>query len=193
MRAIVDARSARPAHRERQRPDPGRNDCPEDAAAGAGVAVREWLIEHGIVDRELTDCVLGGDGRGHPPGPNVEAAVEGEADATRELWTNGLAIVVGEPSSTAARAPSNFAVRGAAPRSDPRASGSKRSTPGLSATMTRATGSVLRRRAVSSRVGRTVAVGPRLPRARVLELASSQTSVAAATAGPVLRAATPTG
>lgn len=70
-------------------------DCPEYEAVKAGDAARDSLVEHGIVERELTDCVLGGDGRGHPPGPNVEVAVEGEADATRELWTNGLAVVVG--------------------------------------------------------------------------------------------------
>jgi len=72
-------------------------DCPADAAARYAEAVLEWLVERRVVGRERTDCVLGGDGRGHPPGPNLRAAVDGDADdadVTRGLWTNGLAIVV---------------------------------------------------------------------------------------------------
>lgn len=70
-------------------------DCPADEAAEHGEAVLEWLVEHGIVQRALSDCVLGGDGRGYAPGPEMSRAVDGDADLTRQLWTNGLAIVLG--------------------------------------------------------------------------------------------------
>jgi hypothetical protein len=70
-------------------------DCPPEEAPVYGEAVLGWLVEHGVVEREVSDCVLGGDGRGYPPGPELDTAVEGGVDVTRGLWTNGLAIVVG--------------------------------------------------------------------------------------------------
>jgi hypothetical protein len=70
-------------------------DCPAEEAVEHGEAVLQWLVEHGIVQPELSDCVLGGDGRGYAPGPEMSAAVDSDADGTRQLRTNGVAIVVG--------------------------------------------------------------------------------------------------
>ena len=70
-------------------------DCPPEQAALHADAVLEWLVDRGIVERGLSDCVLGNDGQGHAPGPDLEAVVEGDTATTRRLWTNGLAIVIG--------------------------------------------------------------------------------------------------
>lgn len=85
-------------------------DCAADAAAAVGETALAWLIEEGIVRRDLIDSVLGGDDRGYPPGPNMEAAVEHElvefpastgifltaAEFTRAgRAINGLEVVVG--------------------------------------------------------------------------------------------------
>jgi hypothetical protein len=70
-------------------------DCATDQAAVTGAAVLDWLVERGIVERDTTDCILGGDGMGHAPGPEFETTVDGDGAGTRGLWTNGLSIVVG--------------------------------------------------------------------------------------------------
>ena len=65
----------------------------ETAAASSAASVREWLIEEGIIDKIIEDCVLGSD-TGHPPGPNFMRAVDGEDDSYfLGLRTNGLEII----------------------------------------------------------------------------------------------------
>jgi hypothetical protein len=70
-------------------------DCPAGQAQVRGDAVLGWLVDRGIVEHETSDCVLGNDGQGHSPGPHLETAVDGDTATTRQLWTNGLSIVVG--------------------------------------------------------------------------------------------------
>ena len=58
--------------------------------------IRDWLIDRGIIQATMTDCVLGGDGRGYPPGPNYAGAVgSGDHSSFLQLWTNGLELIVG--------------------------------------------------------------------------------------------------
>ena len=64
----------------------------EDAQALADTLLG-WLIEHGIVLPEKTDCALGQSG-GYPPGPHAETAIDGAAYLDR-LRYNGLEITVG--------------------------------------------------------------------------------------------------
>lgn len=58
-------------------------------------AILNWLVEEGIVEKTLTDCVLGHGGQGHGPGQNYEQVVKRDGFPIRELMTNGLDIVVG--------------------------------------------------------------------------------------------------
>jgi hypothetical protein len=72
-------------------------DCQVSLPKAAALAsrIRDWLIDEGIIDRTMTNCVLDEDDIGYPPGANFEQAVESSHDDTRELWTNGLSIIVG--------------------------------------------------------------------------------------------------
>jgi hypothetical protein len=68
-------------------------DATEQEAAELASRIRDWLIAEGIVEREMTDCVLGSD-LGYPPGPNAEQAVDDEPmDDVRELLRDGLDII----------------------------------------------------------------------------------------------------
>ncbi|WP_327709551.1 hypothetical protein OG912_13600 [Streptomyces sp. NBC_00464] len=68
-------------------------DATERDAQELGARVLEWLIAEGIVAAERTDCVLGGDGYGHAPGPHFTKAVE-DPDPV-DLWSNGLHVQTG--------------------------------------------------------------------------------------------------
>jgi len=58
--------------------------------------IRDWLVERGIIQATLTDCVLGGDGRGYPPGRNFEEAISPGVHHDLLQWrTNGLHLVIG--------------------------------------------------------------------------------------------------
>lgn len=58
--------------------------------------IRDWLIDRGIIQTTMTDCVLGGNGRGYPPGPHFEQAISpGAHHHFLQLWTNGLHFVIG--------------------------------------------------------------------------------------------------
>jgi hypothetical protein len=71
-----------------------RDVSPDEAQPLAG-RIRDWLVGQEIIVGNLTDCVLGGGGKGYPPGANFERVVDGEENHTRTLRTNGLAIVIG--------------------------------------------------------------------------------------------------
>lgn len=68
-----------------------------DAAAGEAPElarrVLDWLVETRVVGPEVTDCVLGGDGGGHAPGPAYASAVDHADDRLLDRWPNGLEIV----------------------------------------------------------------------------------------------------
>src|SRR4051812_3471037 len=53
-----------------------------------------WLIGEKIIEENKTDCILGGDGFGYPPGPNYVQAVDGVCDYLLDMRTNGLEVVV---------------------------------------------------------------------------------------------------
>lgn len=58
--------------------------------------IRDWLVGRGIIQATLTDCVLEGDGRGYPPGPNFEEAISpGAHHHFLHLRTNGLHLGIG--------------------------------------------------------------------------------------------------
>lgn len=58
--------------------------------------IRDWFVGRGIIQATLTDCVLGGDGRGYPPGRNFEEAINPSTNHHfLHLWTNGLHLVIG--------------------------------------------------------------------------------------------------
>ncbi len=67
----------------------------EDAAALAQ-AVRDWLVNDKIIQARMTDCVLGNEGQGYPPGLNASHVTEFDrAPHFMGLRTNGLAIIIG--------------------------------------------------------------------------------------------------
>ena len=58
--------------------------------------IRDWLVDRGIVQETVTDCVLGGDGHGYPPGPNFEQVTDTSPHHDiRNIWTNGLQLIIG--------------------------------------------------------------------------------------------------
>ena len=77
-------------------------DISAEEAPERAKIVREWLIAEGIVEREISDSVLGGDG-GHSPGRNYAAAVKPEwvqkvqagNYSFPRLRTNGVAFITG--------------------------------------------------------------------------------------------------
>jgi hypothetical protein len=72
-----------------------RNVSIEEAETLAN-EIRDWLVDRGIIQATMTDCILGGDGRGYPPGPNVEEVIgPGDHSLFLKLWTNGLGLVTG--------------------------------------------------------------------------------------------------
>ncbi|MFJ8850794.1 hypothetical protein [Streptomyces sp. NPDC102437] len=68
-------------------------DATEQDAARLGAGLLDRLVADGIVAAERTDCVLGGDGHGNPPGPHYARAVDDPEPV--ELWSNGLHITTG--------------------------------------------------------------------------------------------------
>lgn len=68
-------------------------DATEEEAAALGVRALDWLVGEGIVVAERTDCVLGGGGFGHAPGPRYARAVDDPEPVN--LWSNGLRIQSG--------------------------------------------------------------------------------------------------
>ncbi|GAA1313406.1 hypothetical protein GCM10009647_039330 [Streptomyces sanglieri] len=68
-------------------------DATERDAQELGARVLDWLIADGIVAAERTDCVLGGDGYGHAPGPHFTKAVD-DPDPV-DLWSNGFHVQTG--------------------------------------------------------------------------------------------------
>ena len=50
----------------------------DDTAAGLAARLVAWLVETGVIEAELTDCVLGD--LGHRPGPGYRAAVTDAVD-----------------------------------------------------------------------------------------------------------------
>ncbi|WP_329590231.1 hypothetical protein OG298_18355 [Streptomyces sp. NBC_01005] len=68
-------------------------DATERDAQELGARVLDWLIAEGIVAAERTDCVLGGDGYGHAPGPRFTKAVD-DPDPV-DLWSNGFHVQTG--------------------------------------------------------------------------------------------------
>lgn len=68
-------------------------DATEQEAAGLADRALAWLIAEGIVAAATSDCVLGGGGQGHAPGPHYARAVDDPAPV--DLWTNGLHLQTG--------------------------------------------------------------------------------------------------
>src|SRR5262249_530480 len=74
----------------------GDLDATAEEAPGLAESLLAWLVAEEIVTGELTDCVLGGMGRG--PGRRHGTALEDPDDTDgvwARLWTNGLEIDVG--------------------------------------------------------------------------------------------------
>ncbi|MFF9567434.1 hypothetical protein [Streptomyces sp. NPDC014685] len=69
-------------------------DATEQEAGELAAHVLDRLIAEGIVRAERTDCVLGGSGHGHAPGPHYAHAVD-EPEPVDLLWANGLDITTG--------------------------------------------------------------------------------------------------
>jgi len=67
----------------------------ETEARSKAEDLRSWLVSEGIVARELTDCVLGGSGVGHPPGERFSVAAGVSDPLLERLATNGVDIEVG--------------------------------------------------------------------------------------------------
>lgn len=68
-----------------------------DDAGALAARVRDWLIAEGVVRAELTDCVLGGDGRGHTPGANWRHSASKSSDEViAACCTSGIPVVMGQ-------------------------------------------------------------------------------------------------
>jgi hypothetical protein len=79
-------------------------DVLPDEAESLARTLLDWLVESGIVERELTHCVLGEDGMGHRPARNFMVVTGQPEDpnvtnmnhaAFRGMATNGLQIIKG--------------------------------------------------------------------------------------------------
>jgi hypothetical protein len=79
-------------------------DVHPDEAESLAQSIVDWLVESEIVERELTDCVLGGSGKGHRPARNFmrvtgqpeDPKVSNMNHAEFHRWvTNGLQITLG--------------------------------------------------------------------------------------------------
>jgi hypothetical protein len=68
-------------------------DSTGEEAAELGERLTVWLVDTGVIARELTDCALGSP-LGHSPGTNYADAIGAAVDPPN-LWTNGVEIGVG--------------------------------------------------------------------------------------------------
>lgn len=71
--------------------------CPDlvgDAARSALDGLRADLVERGIIEDRLTDCILS-DQPGYPPGPRASDALQAPSRHLLEQAVNGLELVVG--------------------------------------------------------------------------------------------------
>ena len=77
--------------------------APDDAPRQAE-RLRELLVSRSIIREIRTPCVLGGDGRGYPPGASYAAACANPNETTMQMVTNGVEIAAERTVAIAAHA-----------------------------------------------------------------------------------------
>ncbi len=70
-------------------------------AKAAAARVVEFLVDRGIVQKQLTKCILAQDKKGHAPGPNYAKASGKVYPQIVELAVNGLEVCIGREVFTA--------------------------------------------------------------------------------------------
>lgn len=69
-------------------------DASSEEAKSLSSDILNWLVEQGIVEATINDCVISGTGLGYPPGEHYQGVVEYDDFDIQTLRTNGLNIVV---------------------------------------------------------------------------------------------------
>ena len=69
-------------------------DSTEEEAVSVGEDIVKWLIADGIIDADMSECLLGED-LGYPPGPDYRIATGDGDDHWLTLMTNGMEVITG--------------------------------------------------------------------------------------------------